>query len=147
MTRIRFAKTFFRSPTRYSITLLFTTCLTIPLVLPGLAVGQTPSATASEIRLSNTSLCADVSGASLAQGTAVISWICISGANQQWLPTPTGAQYAFVNQTGNQCLDVSRASMRAVAPVIQSPSWGGPHQGCSLQPQRNGYALVVPRSD
>jgi galactose oxidase len=119
--------------------------IALPLALAGVSRAA-QAQTAAPLTLSGTSLCADVSGASLTQGAPVIPWTCWGGANQQWLPAATGTRYNLVNQNSGMCMDVSGQSPDPGGPIIQWPCSGGANQAFSLVPQGTGYAIIAQHS-
>ena len=51
-------------------------------------------------------LCLEVNNFATADHSGITTWLCNSGANQQWAPVPTGTGYALKNPYSNKCLDV-----------------------------------------
>ncbi|WP_321798202.1 RICIN domain-containing protein [Caballeronia sp. J97] len=123
----------------------FLLLIALPLALAGVS-HAVRAQTSAPITLSGTSNCADVSGESKTPGAPVITWACWGGANQQWLPTATGARYNLVNQNSGLCLDVSGQSTSPGGPIIQWTCNGGLNQAFSLTPQGGGYAIVAGHS-
>ncbi len=73
--------------------------------------------------------CADVSGASLTNGTNVIQWSCSGHTNQQWaLKSVATNTFNLVNVNSGKCMDVSGGSTSAGAKVIQWSCNGGNNQ-------------------
>ncbi|MGT2491983.1 RICIN domain-containing protein [Cupriavidus basilensis] len=71
--------------------------------------------------LSGKNLCADVSGASTANGAPVIVWACSGDPNQRWTFTADGTGYKItVGHTGD-CLDINNVSTANGAAAIQWP--------------------------
>ncbi|WNZ14796.1 RICIN domain-containing protein [Streptomyces sp. 11x1] len=66
----------------------------------------------------NSGKCADVWFESTADGAAVNSGNCNSGANQQWVPTAVGSNHQLVNVNSGKCLQISGAS----GPTARWPS-------------------------
>jgi galactose oxidase len=108
----------------------------------GLAQAQTTGT----IVLSGTTICADDYNDEVTPGTAVITWACNGGNNQNWKATPSGAGYVFVNQNTGLCMDVSGASIAAGAPIIQWTCNGEANQTFRLTQQGAGYAIVPTHS-
>ncbi|GLX96162.1 lectin [Herbidospora sp. NBRC 101105] len=63
----------------------------------------TPTASTSPLRGVASNRCVDVTGASQANGTAVVLWDCNGQSNQQWTSTAAGELRVY----GNKCLDVN----------------------------------------
>jgi arabinan endo-1,5-alpha-L-arabinosidase len=76
----------------------------------------------------NSAKCADVWYLSTADGAAVNSGNCNSGANQQWVPTAVGANYELVNVNRGKCLQISGASTADGAVAVQSTCTGASYQ-------------------
>lgn len=108
-------------------------------VLPTSADAQT----SAPITVSGTTLCADIGNESLDAGASAITWTCTGGANQNWLPTASGAQYLFINRNSGLCMDVANQSTSAGGVVIQWTCNGGTNQSYTLNKQGAGYAIVT----
>ena len=117
-------------------------CLILVCLLPAPASAQTISA----VKLSGTNLCLDVTGASLADGEAVIVWTCHGQANQQWKFTSFGAQYQIQASHSDKCLDITYADRANGAKAIQWACNGQSNQRYTLRPQNSGYAIVAAHS-
>ncbi|MFE7836072.1 RICIN domain-containing protein [Streptomyces sp. NPDC057474] len=77
----------------------------------------------------NSAKCADVWSLSTADGAAVNSGSCNSGANQQWVLAAVGSHYRVVNGNSGTCLQISGAS----TPTARWPSSRrapGPRTSC-----------------
>ncbi|MFL9982751.1 RICIN domain-containing protein [Paraburkholderia sediminicola] len=142
MTRIRSVGISSALLDRCVKTLLLIALTTIFGAFSGLAEAQT----AATITLGGTSLCADVNAESKTPGAAVISWACNGGTNQNWLPTPAGTQYKFINQNSNLCMDVAGISLDPGAAVDQWTCNGQANQSFTLTPQNNGFAIIAAHS-
>src|ERR1700744_2528185 len=99
--------------------------------------------TSAPVTVAGTSMCADVGMQSQAPGAQVITWPCNGGANENWLPSATGARYNLISQNSGLCLDVSSQSPSPGGLIIQWTCNGGLNQAFSLTPQGTGYAIVA----
>jgi galactose oxidase len=123
----------------------FLLLIALSLALSGVSL-SVRAQTAAPVTVSGTNLCADVSGQSTTPGAPVIAWTCWGGANEQWLPSATGARYTLVNQNSGLCMDVSGQSLSPGGPIIQWTCNGGLNQAFTLMPQGAGYAIVAGHS-
>ena len=73
----------------------FLLLIALSLALSGVSL-SVRAQTAAPVTVSGTNLCADVSGQSTTPGAPVIAWTCWGGANEQWLPSATGARYTLM---------------------------------------------------
>ena len=69
--------------------------------------------------------CLDVTGASTADGAAVIQWTCGSGTNQQWTLASNGS---IVSRSSGKCLDVPGFSTTDGTALDQWACNGGANQ-------------------
>ena len=88
--------------------------------------------TSAPVTVAGTSMCADVGMQSQAPGAQVITWPCNGGANENWLPSATGARYNLISQNSGLCLDVSSQSPSPGGLIIQWTCNGGLNQAFSL---------------
>ncbi|MEU8385670.1 family 43 glycosylhydrolase, partial [Streptosporangium sp. NPDC048865] len=71
----------------------------------------------------------DVSGASTANGGAVVQWADHNGTNQQWrLADSDGGHVRLINRNSNKALEVQGASTADGANIVQYDDWGGANQ-------------------
>jgi galactose oxidase len=142
MSRIRSSSSLFPLVDRWAYALMLT------IFVCALAVHTRPAhaQTAATIALGSTGNCADVYNDSVDPGTAVITWACNGGANQNWTPTAQGTGYRLLNQNSNQCMDVYNASTAAGAAIIQWTCNGEANQTYTLKAQGNGYAIIATHS-
>ncbi len=95
----------------------------------------------------NSSMLADVSGASKVPGAKAIQWANDGGTNQQWQLVSLGNGYdTIVNRNSGLVLDVSGASTAEGAKILQWPSNGGTNQQWSLVSISGGYYELVNRN-
>jgi galactose oxidase len=102
--------------------------------------------TSAPITITGTSMCADVSMQSQTPGAQVITWPCNGGANENWLPSATGARYNLISQNSGLCMDVSGQNPNPGGIIIQWTCNGGLNQAFTLMPQGTGYAIVAGHS-
>ncbi|MEV7886466.1 family 43 glycosylhydrolase [Streptomyces sp. NPDC002817] len=91
----------------------------------------------------NSGKCADVWSLSTADGAAVNSGNCNSGANQQWVPTAVGSNYQLVNVNSGKCLQIAGASTANGAAAVQSTCTGASHQLWTKTPVIGGYVTYT----
>lgn len=72
--------------------------------------------------------CLDVSGASTADGAAVIQYTCGSGTNQQWQLRPVGGSSQLVARHSGRCLDLPGFSTANGTRLTQYSCNGGTNQ-------------------
>ncbi|NUS09133.1 MAG: hypothetical protein HOV97_42000, partial [Nonomuraea sp.] len=90
---------------------------------------------------------ADVSGASNADGAAVVQWPDNGAANQQWAFQSTGDGYhTIMCVKSGKALDVAGSSMSDGARVVQMTADGRTSQQWQLRPQTGGVFTVVNRN-
>lgn len=118
----------------------------IAMALSGPAVAQAPGAVVSSLRLSGTTLCADVTGISQEDAAAVIVWPCNGQANQNWGLRLDGTEYESIAQHSGKCLDIFGISTAPGAPAIQWACHSGANQRFTLRQQSTGYAIVPAHS-
>lgn len=91
----------------------------------------------------NSGKCADVWSLSTADGAAVNSGNCNSGANQQWVPTAVGSNYRLVNVNSGKCLQIAGASTADGAVAVQSTCTGASNQLWTKTPVIGGYVTFT----
>ncbi|QDN74302.1 family 43 glycosylhydrolase (plasmid) [Streptomyces sp. S1A1-7] len=91
----------------------------------------------------NSAKCADVWYLSTADGAAVNSGNCNSGANQQWVPTAVAANYELVNVNSGKCLQISGASTADGAVAVQSTCTGAAQQLWTKTAVIGGYVTFA----
>ena len=91
----------------------------------------------------NSAKCADVWFASTADGAAVNSGTCNSGANRRWVSTAVGSNYELVNVNSGKCLQISDASTADGAAAVQSTCTGASHQLWTRTAVIGGYATYT----
>ncbi|WP_329288266.1 family 43 glycosylhydrolase [Streptomyces pseudovenezuelae] len=90
---------------------------------------------------------ADVSGASNAEGAAVIQWTDNSKPNQQWAFQSTADGYhSILCVRSGKVLDVAGSSTADGARVVQAVADGRTSQQWQLRPQAGGVFVVVNRN-
>ncbi|WP_051648677.1 RICIN domain-containing protein [Cupriavidus sp. SK-3] len=104
--------------------------------------------TTSKMNLSGTTLCADVSGASLDDGAPVIVWTCSGDPNQQWTFSPDGTRYKITVGHSGDCMDIAYADPGEGAPAIQWPCQvpAADNERFTVKQQNNGFAVVAVHS-
>ncbi|MEU0342404.1 family 43 glycosylhydrolase [Streptomyces bobili] len=91
----------------------------------------------------NSDKCADVWSLSTADGAAVNSGNCNSGANQQWVPIAVGSNYRLVNVNSGKCLQIAGASTADGAVAVQSTCTGASHQLWTRTAVIGGYVTFT----
>ncbi|RJQ82867.1 hypothetical protein D5S17_01270 [Pseudonocardiaceae bacterium YIM PH 21723] len=94
------------------------------LVVSAAEVPATASAQTSTLRTELNQRCADVWGWINSNGSAVVTWDCHSGANQQWF---WDGEFLRNNMAG-RCLEVYNGERGSGAPVNLWDCNGGDHQ-------------------
>ncbi|MFJ9817662.1 glycoside hydrolase family 47 protein [Streptomyces sp. NPDC101151] len=88
----------------------------------------------------------DVSGASLSDGGAVITWTPHTGANQRWIATTSGAHTKLTCLNSGKVLEVPRSSTADGTALNQWAHNGTNTQQWALQPAGDGYQRLVNRN-
>ncbi|MEU1408145.1 glycoside hydrolase family 47 protein [Streptomyces sp. NPDC005728] len=88
----------------------------------------------------------DVSGASTADGGAVITWTPHSGANQRWIATTSGGYTKLTSLNSGKVLEVPRSSTADGTALNQWAHNGTGTQQWTLQPTADGYQRLVNRN-
>jgi hypothetical protein len=93
----------------------------------------------------NSGKCADVVGASTANGAEIIQYTCGTGANQRFTLTDLGnGYYNIVSVNSGKCLDVSGSSTANGARIIQYTCGTGTNQQWELR-AAGAYVQLVAR--
>ncbi|MBV6700311.1 RICIN domain-containing protein [Kitasatospora aureofaciens] len=98
------------------------------------ASASTGYPTNNMLRSENSGLCVDVSGASQANGAAIIQWGCNGGSNQIWSAVyyhgnnELNSGYQLVNLNSGKCLEVPAWSTSAGTGLDQWDCNGGTNQ-------------------
>lgn len=142
MARIRSAGSASRFVTRCIYVLSLIAFTLVMATISHVARAQT----SAPITLTGTSMCADVSMQSQTPGAQVITWPCNGGANENWLPSASGARYNLISQNSGLCMDVSSQNPNPGGLIIQWTCNGGLNQAFTLMPQGTGYAIVAGHS-
>jgi uncharacterized repeat protein (TIGR03803 family) len=99
-----------------------------------------------EIVSRSSSLCLDVTGASITPAAPVIQWSCHGGANQQFRLEPAGGgAFRIMARHSGQALDVSGGTVDDLAAIIQYTGHGGANQLWTLEPSVDGYVRIIAR--
>ena len=95
-------------------------------------------------------LCLDVSGASPADGAAIVQWNCHGFSNQLWRADPTGDGYFYLRSKLNgKCLEVPAWSTTPGTAIVQWECNGGQNQQWRFEAvdNHNGYRLIARHSN
>lgn len=91
-----------------------------------------------------TNKCADVSGATTADGGDVRQWSCHGKENQMWDVVDLGrGEVAFVAQNSGKVMEVTGDNRRSGADVVQNAWNGGANQRWRFEPWEQGFSRVV----
>lgn len=102
--------------------------------------------TRTEVKLSGTNFCLDISGAVVDNDAPAIIWTCHGDLNQKWDLTLFGNQYQMAAAHSGKCLDIQYASTAVGAPALQWQCSGTSNQRYALRAQNGGYAIVAGHS-
>lgn len=102
--------------------------------------------TTTEIKVSGTNYCLDISGGVPDNDAPAIIWTCHGDLNQQWALTLFGSQYQMSPQHSGKCLDIQYASTGVGSPALQWQCSGTANQRFTLRAQNGGYAIVAAHS-